>query len=66
MTCARSKSASSVVLVHNHPSGVCEPSIADKAVTARLKQALGLIEIKVLDHLIIGECMTSMAARGMV
>ncbi|MEJ1963936.1 MAG: JAB domain-containing protein [Gammaproteobacteria bacterium] len=64
--CALSKCASSVVLVHNHPSGLCEPSIADKAVTTRLKQALALIEIKVLDHLIIGTSMTSMAARGMV
>ncbi|MEJ1965147.1 MAG: JAB domain-containing protein [Gammaproteobacteria bacterium] len=64
--CALSKCASSVVLVHNHPSGLCEPSIANKAVTARLKQALALIEIKVLDHLIIGASTTSMAARGMV
>ena len=64
--CALSKGASLVVLVHNHPSGACEPSIADRAVTVRLKQALALIEIKVLDHLIIGESMTSMAARGMV
>ena len=64
--CALSKGASLVVLVHNHPSGACEPSMADKAVTVRLKQALALIEIKVLDHLIIGESVTSMAARGMV
>lgn len=59
--------AAAVVLVHNHPSGVSEPSQADELITRRLKEALALIDIRVLDHLIVcgGEC-TSMAERGLV
>lgn len=59
--------AAAVVLVHNHPSGVSEPSQADELITRRLKEALALVDIRVLDHLIVcgGEC-TSMAERGLV
>jgi DNA repair protein RadC len=64
--CALSNRAAAVVLVHNHPSGGCDPSPGDLAVTSRLKQALALVEIKVLDHLIVGEGLTSMAWRGFI
>lgn len=46
--------AAAVILAHNHPSGSVKPSESDKAVTLSLSKALGLIEVKVLDHLIIG------------
>lgn len=57
--------ASAVLLAHNHPSGHAEPSAADRALTARLKSALGLVEVRLLDHFVVtaGEAM-SMAARG--
>lgn len=47
--------AAAVILVHNHPSGVAEPSNADKRLTRRLCDALALIDTRVLDHLIIGD-----------
>jgi DNA repair protein RadC len=57
--------AAAVIFGHNHPSGNPEASAADRAVTARLKQALALVEVRVLDHFIIGDGMpTSMARRG--
>lgn len=46
--------AAAVVLAHNHPSGVLEPSKADRAITQRLKDALALIDVKVHDHIIVG------------
>ena len=56
-----------VIFGHNHPSGKPDPSAGDKAVTARLKSALTLIDVRVLDHIIVCEgTPTSMAARGMV
>jgi len=45
--------AAAVILAHNHPSGIAEASIADKQITARLGQALALIDIRVLDHIIV-------------
>lgn len=63
---ALAHNAAALVLAHNHPSGNAEPSAADRAVTARLKQALALLEIRVLDHLIVGETVTSMAQRGLL
>jgi DNA repair protein RadC len=57
--------AAAVVFCHNHPSGVAEPSQADELITRRLKDALALIDIRVLDHLIVaGEHCTSLAERG--
>ena len=56
--------AAAVVLYHNHPSGSAEPSAADVAITQTLKQALDLIGCRVLDHLICGETVTSLAQRG--
>lgn len=57
--------AAAVLMIHNHPSGHPEPSTADHALTARLKQALGLVDIRVLDHFIVaGNQITSFAERG--
>ncbi len=47
--------AAAVIFAHNHPSGVSEPSIADKSITETLKQTMGLFDIRVLDHFIIGD-----------
>lgn len=47
--------AGALIFAHNHPSGANQPSAADRALTERLKQALGLLDIRVLDHFIIGE-----------
>jgi len=59
--------ASAVIFAHNHPSGVAEPSRADRDITRTLVEALGLMEIRVLDHLIIGQGdPVSMAERGML
>lgn len=48
--------AAAVILAHNHPSGNPEPSEPDKAITRRLKDALALIDVRVLDHIIVGGC----------
>lgn len=59
--------AAAVILAHNHPSGVAEPSQADERITKRLKSALELVDIRLLDHLIIGDGeTTSMASRGLL
>jgi len=47
--------AASVIVAHNHPSGIVDPSQADEGVTRRLRQALGLIDVRLLDHLIVGD-----------
>lgn len=47
--------AAAVIFAHNHPSGVAEPSEADRMITQRLKQALNLVDIRVLDHFIVGD-----------
>ncbi len=52
---ALAHNAAALILVHNHPSGVAEPSQADRLLTERLKEALGLIEVRVLDHFVVGE-----------
>lgn len=59
--------AAAVILAHNHPSGVTEPSQADERITRRLKAALELVDIRLLDHLIIGDGdSTSLASRGLL
>jgi len=59
--------AAAVILAHNHPSGVAEPSAADKLITRRLKDALALVDIRVLDHLIVGDGVcTSFAEAGLL
>jgi DNA repair protein RadC len=59
--------AAAVILSHNHPSGVAEPSQADQRITGRLRDALALVEVRVLDHLIVGDgdC-CSLAERGLL
>ena len=64
---ALARGAAAVIIGHNHPSGNPEPSAADRAVTARIKQALGLVDIRLLDHFVIGDGPPlSMAGRGLV
>ncbi len=59
--------AAAVIVAHNHPSGVAEPSQADVALTRRLKDALALVDIRLLDHFIIGEgTPVSLAERGLI
>ena len=59
--------AAAIILAHNHPSGVAEPSQADERITKRLKAALELVDIRVLDHIIIGKTAhTSLAQRGLL
>lgn len=64
---ALAMNAAALIVGHNHPSGCSEPSAADRAVTQRLKQALGLVDVRLLDHFVIGDGPPqSMAARGWV
>lgn len=63
---AIARNAAAVILVHNHPSGVSEPSQADERITRRLKAALELVDIRILDHLIVGSTVTSLASRGLI
>ena len=59
--------AAAVIFAHNHPSGVAEPSQADISLTKRLKEALGLVDIRVLDHMVIGHGeVISLAERGLM
>ncbi len=59
--------AAAVIVGHNHPSGNPEPSPCDRAITARLKEALGLVDVRLLDHLVVGDgAPVSLAARGWV
>jgi DNA repair protein RadC len=64
---ALAHNAGAIILAHNHPSGVCEPSRADEYLTNTLKQALALIDVKVIDHFIIAGAKTlSFAERGLL
>ncbi len=59
--------AAAVILAHNHPSGNQKPSQADKQITEKLKQALSLVDIRLLDHFIIGDnCAWSFAENGLI
>ena len=59
--------AAALIVAHNHPSGISEPSLADQAITRRLKDALALLDIRLLDHFVVGEgAPVSMAARGLM
>ena len=59
--------AAAMIVAHNHPSGSTEPSAADRAVTARLKQALALVDVRLLDHIVVGgTTTTSLASMGLV
>jgi len=64
---ALANNSAAVILTHNHPSGMPEPSQADIALTSRLKDALGLVDVRVLDHFIVGEgSPVSMSERGLL
>lgn len=64
---ALGRRAAALIVVHNHPSGVAEPSRADLAITKRLADALALVEIRLLDHFIVGDNeVISLAERGLV
>lgn len=57
--------AAAVIFAHNHPSGIAEPSQADQSITRRLKEALSLVDVRVLDHIVVGnEGTTSFTERG--
>lgn len=64
---AMEKNAAAIVFFHNHPSGVAEPSRADEMITRRLKEALALVDVRVLDHFVVsaGESV-SFAERGLL
>ena len=60
------RNAAAVVFYHNHPSGLGEPSAADELISRRLKEALALIDVRVLDHLIVAESVYSFAEHGLL
>ncbi|HCG7393711.1 TPA: DNA repair protein RadC [Vibrio parahaemolyticus] len=60
------RNAAAVIFAHNHPSGEPEPSQSDKRITSRLSEALALIDVRVLDHFIVGESCVSFAERGLI
>ncbi|WP_434567658.1 DNA repair protein RadC [Vibrio chagasii] len=63
---ALERNAAAVIFAHNHPSGNAEPSHADRRITSRLSDALALIDIRVIDHFVIGETPVSFAERGLI
>lgn len=64
---AMNHNAAAVILAHNHPSGVAEPSQADQRITQRLQAALELIDVRVLDHMVVGDLeVVSFAERGLM
>ena len=64
---ALQRNAAAVIVAHNHPSGIAEPSQADELITQRVKEALALVDIRLLDHIIIGDGIcVSLAERGLV
>lgn len=64
---ALAHNAAALILAHNHPSGIAEPSRADEQLTHRLREALGLVDIRVLDHVVVGDgTCVSFAERGLL
>ena len=63
---ALARNAAAVILAHNHPSGIAEPSHADVRITMRLKEALDLVGVMVVDHMIVGESITSFVELGLL
>lgn len=64
---ALGRNAAAVILAHNHPSGIAEPSQSDQLITRRIRDALELVDIRLLDHFVIGDnCCVSLASRGML
>jgi DNA repair protein RadC len=65
--CALRHNAAAVIFAHNHPSGVAEPSQADQTLTDTLRRALALVDVRVLDHFVVGHGrVTSFAERGLI
>lgn len=59
--------AAAVIFAHNHPSGYAEPSRADERITRHLQEALALVDVRVVDHIVVGEeKVTSFAERGLL
>lgn len=59
--------AAALIFAHNHPSGIAEPSHSDRLITQRLKDALALIDVRVLDHIVVGDAeVVSFAERGLI
>jgi DNA repair protein RadC len=64
---ALARNAAAVILSHNHPSGIAEPSRADEALTLALKKALALIDVRIIDHIVVaGSSTVSFAERGLL
>jgi len=64
---ALARNAAATIFAHNHPSGVAEPSHADEVLTRTLKQALGMVDVRVLDHFIVaGDSIESFSERGLL
>ena len=64
---ALKQNAAAGILAHPHPSGVAEPSQADELITSRLRDALGLVDVKIVDHIIVaGGDTVSLAERGLI
>lgn len=63
---ALSVNACAAIFAHNHPSGVAEPSTADRVITDELRDALKLIGVRLLDHIVVGADCVSMAGRGLI
>ena len=63
---ALKRNAAAIIFAHNHPSGVAEPSHADEQITKRLKAALALVDVRVLDHFVVGDEVVSFAERGLL
>jgi DNA repair protein RadC len=61
---ALERNAAAVIFAHNHPSGVADPSEQDEIITRRLRVALALVGVKVVDHLIVGESVSSLVEKG--
>jgi DNA repair protein RadC len=58
--------AAACILCHNHPSGDSKPSQADRTIAARVKEALNVIEVRTLDHVVVGERPYSFAEHGLI
>ncbi len=59
--------SAAVIIAHNHPSGIAEPSQADERITLRVRDALALVDIRLLDHVIVGDgTCVSLAERGVL
>jgi DNA repair protein RadC len=64
---ALQRNSAAIIIAHNHPSGVAEPSQADELITQRVKEALALVDIRLLDHIIVGDgTCVSLAERGLI